>query len=112
MVEAQTAAARRQSRRHQLDVCADDITRDPRWGRIVEGAGEDLICAAMSRAQVRGFQGDCIGSSEHLFSRQHFRRLRRCRRRARYDAANISDAQLWNVYLPCLRRQLTLVSQA
>src|SRR5688572_20661892 len=39
-----------------------DIARDPRWGRIVEGAGEDpYLGAAMSRAQVRGFQGDRIG---------------------------------------------------
>jgi len=36
-----------------------DIARDPRWGRIVEGAGEDpFLGAAMARAQVKGFQGD------------------------------------------------------
>ena len=35
-----------------------DIARDPRWGRIVEGAGEDpFLGAAMARARVRGFQG-------------------------------------------------------
>jgi beta-glucosidase len=35
-----------------------DIARDPRWGRISEGAGEDpCLGAAMARAQVRGFQG-------------------------------------------------------
>ena len=35
-----------------------DIARDPRWGRISEGAGEDpYLGAAMARAQVRGFQG-------------------------------------------------------
>jgi beta-glucosidase len=35
-----------------------DIARDPRWGRIVEGAGEDpFLGSAMSAAQVRGFQG-------------------------------------------------------
>src|SRR5262249_11873400 len=36
-----------------------DIARDPRWGRIIESAGEDpFLGAAMARARVRGFQGD------------------------------------------------------
>lgn len=36
-----------------------DITRDPRWGRIVEGAGEDpFLGGAIAKAQVRGYQGD------------------------------------------------------
>ena len=36
-----------------------DIARDPRWGRIVDGAGEDpYLGSAMARAQVKGFQGD------------------------------------------------------
>ncbi|HEX5966650.1 MAG TPA: glycoside hydrolase family 3 N-terminal domain-containing protein, partial [Pyrinomonadaceae bacterium] len=36
-----------------------DIARDPRWGRITEGAGEDpFLGAAFARARVRGFQGD------------------------------------------------------
>ena len=35
-----------------------DIARDPRWGRIIEGAGEDpYLGAAVAAAQVRGFQG-------------------------------------------------------
>src|SRR6266550_7347771 len=39
-----------------------DIARDPRWGRIVEGAGEDpYLGAQMGAAQVRGFQGAAIG---------------------------------------------------
>ena len=39
-----------------------DIARDPRWGRIVEGAGEDpFLGAAVAAAQVRGFQGDAVG---------------------------------------------------
>ena len=35
-----------------------DIARDPRWGRIIEGAGEDVLGAAVAAAQVRGFQGE------------------------------------------------------
>jgi len=79
-----------------------DIARDPRWGRIVEGAGEDpYLGAAMSRAQVRGFQGDRIGSPEHLLACvKHFAGYGAAEGGRDYDAANISEAQLWNVYLP------------
>jgi len=79
-----------------------DIARDPRWGRIVEGAGEDpYLGAAMSRAQVRGFQGERIGSPEHLLACvKHFAGYGAAEGGRDYDAANISDAQLWNVYLP------------
>ena len=42
-----------------------DIARDARWGRMVEGAGEDpYLGAAMARAQVRGFQGPIAGAPE------------------------------------------------
>jgi beta-glucosidase len=79
-----------------------DIARDPRWGRIVEGAGEDpYLGAAISRAQVRGFQGDHIGSPEHLLACvKHFAGYGAAEGGRDYDAANISDAQLWNIYLP------------
>jgi beta-glucosidase len=44
-----------------------DIARDPRWGRIVEGAGEDpFLGSAMAAAQVRGFQGPAIGGAGSL----------------------------------------------
>ena len=40
-----------------------DIARDPRWGRIIEGAGEDpFLGAAVAVAQVRGFQGGTLGA--------------------------------------------------
>ncbi len=79
-----------------------DIARDPRWGRIVEGAGEDpYLGAAMSRAQVRGFQGDRIGSPDHLLACvKHFAGYGAAEGGRDYDAANISDPHLWNVYLP------------
>src|SRR6476620_10080213 len=44
-----------------------DIARDPRWGRIVEGAGEDpYLGAAIAAAQVRGFQGPAVGHPERV----------------------------------------------
>lgn len=79
-----------------------DIARDPRWGRIVEGAGEDpYLGAAMAGAQVRGFQGDRIGSPDRLLACvKHFAGYGAAEGGRDYDAVNISDAQLWNVYLP------------
>src|SRR3546814_2721215 len=52
-----------------------DIARDPRWGRIVEGAGEDpYLGSAMAAAQVRGFQGAYIGSPGRIMAGpKHFR---------------------------------------
>ncbi len=79
-----------------------DIARDPRWGRIVEGAGEDpFLGAAMARAQVRGFQGATIGDPERLLACvKHFAGYGAAEGGRDYDAANISDAQMQNVYLP------------
>ncbi len=46
-----------------------DICRDTRWGRIIEGAGEDpYLGAAMAAAQVEGFQGQQIGAPDHLMA--------------------------------------------
>ena len=62
-----------------------DIARDPRWGRIAEGAGEDVyLGSAIARARVRGFQGDdLVAPGHHPSYRQAFRRLRRSPSRAR-----------------------------
>jgi beta-glucosidase len=46
-----------------------DIARDPRWGRIVEGAGEDpYLGAAIARARVRGFQGTDLASADTILA--------------------------------------------
>ena len=79
-----------------------DITRDPRWGRIVEGAGEDpYLGAVMAQAHVRGLQGEGIGNADRLVAcAKHFAGYGAAEGGRDYDAANISDAQLWNVYFP------------
>jgi beta-glucosidase len=79
-----------------------DIARDPRWGRIMEGAGEDpYLGSRMAEAQVRGFQGDTLGASDHiLVSVKHFAGYGAADGGRDYDSSNISDEQLWNVYLP------------
>ena len=79
-----------------------DIARDPRWGRIVEGAGEDpYLGAVMAGAHVRGLQGERIGSPDRLLAcAKHFAGYGAAEGGRDYDAANISDAQLWNIYFP------------
>lgn len=77
-----------------------DIARDPRWGRIIEGAGEDpVLGAAMAAAQVRGFQGD-LGPDRVLAGPKHFAGYGAALGGRDYDDADISDNELWNLYLP------------
>ncbi|HEX5604649.1 MAG TPA: beta-glucosidase BglX [Pyrinomonadaceae bacterium] len=79
-----------------------DIARDPRWGRIVEGAGEDpFLGARIASAQVRGFQGQDPASPGRLLAcMKHFAGYGAAAGGRDYDAAYISDAELYNVYLP------------
>ena len=79
-----------------------DIARDPRWGRIVEGAGEDpYLGAAVAVAQVRGFQGGELGSPERIIAGpKHFAGYGAALGGRDYDEVNLSDADLWNVYFP------------
>ena len=79
-----------------------DIARDPRWGRIVEGAGEDpYLGAAVAVAQVRGFQGEDFGSPERIIAGpKHFAGYGAAVGGRDYDEVNLSDYELWNVYFP------------
>jgi beta-glucosidase len=84
-----------------------DIARDPRWGRIMEGAGEDpFLGSRMAEAQVygfqgKGFQGDDLTSPTHIMACvKHFAGYGAASGGRDYEESNISDEQLWNVYLP------------
>ena len=79
-----------------------DIARDPRWGRIIEGAGEDpYLGSAVAAAQVRGFQGDYLGAPEHVIAGpKHFAGYGAALGGRDYDEVNLSDSELWNVYFP------------
>ncbi len=79
-----------------------DIARDPRWGRIVEGAGEDpVLDAAMAVGQVRGFQGAYLGAPGHIIAGpKHFAGYGYALGGRDYDEVNLSDSELWNVVLP------------
>ena len=79
-----------------------DIARDPRWGRIIEGAGEDPhLGSAVAVAQVRGFQGPALGTSERVIAGpKHIAGYGAAIGGRDYDEVNLSDSELWNVYLP------------
>lgn len=79
-----------------------DIARDARWGRIVEGAGEDpFLGAAMAAAQVRGFQGPALGAPDKVAAcAKHFVGYGAADGGRDYDPTYLSEAQLRNVYFP------------
>ncbi len=106
IIERAQSAAAREARAvgiHWTFAPMIDIARDPRWGRIVEGAGEDpYLGAKVAAAQVRGFQGDL--DAEHVLAGpKHFLGYGAARGGRDYDDAEISDSELWNVYLPPFR---------
>ncbi|HEX6097056.1 MAG TPA: glycoside hydrolase family 3 N-terminal domain-containing protein [Thermoanaerobaculia bacterium] len=73
-----------------------DIARDPRWGRIAEGAGEDPhLGSAMAAAYVRGFQGEGL-----LACAKHFAAYGGAEGGRDYARADMSEATLREVYLP------------
>ncbi len=81
-----------------------DIARDPRWGRISEGAGEDpYLGSAMARAQVLGFQGAAENPHHFLATLKHFAGYGAAEGGRDYDAVYIPEEQMQNVYLPPFR---------
>jgi beta-glucosidase len=79
-----------------------DIARDARWGRIMEGAGEDpYLGSAMAAAQVRGFQGPYIGAPDHVIACvKHFAAYGAAEGGRDYDSVYVPEGLLRNVYLP------------
>ena len=79
-----------------------DIARDARWGRMVEGAGEDpFLGSRMAAARVQGFQGNTLGAPRHVLAcAKHFAGYGAAVGGRDYDAAYLSDTELQNVYLP------------
>lgn len=79
-----------------------DIARDARWGRIVEGAGEDpCLGAAMAAAQVRGFQGEYLGAPDRVIAcAKHFAGYGASDGGRDYDPVYLPEGQLRNVYFP------------
>jgi beta-glucosidase len=79
-----------------------DIARDARWGRIVEGAGEDpFLGSAMAAARVRGFQGaDLRDPLTLLATAKHFVAYGGAEAGRDYNTVDVSERTLREVYLP------------
>ena len=79
-----------------------DISRDPRWGRVMEGAGEDTYLGSLiAIARVQGLQGDQLGSTDAIMAcAKHFAAYGASIGGRDYNAVDLSDHQLWETYLP------------
>ena len=79
-----------------------DIARDPRWGRIVEGAGEDpYLGAQVAGARVAGFQGKSIAGSQTVVACvKHYVAYGAVEGGRDYNTVDISEQLLREVYLP------------
>ena len=78
-----------------------DIARDPRWGRIVEGSGEDTyLGSVMAEARVKGFQGDLNSNKNILACAKHFAAYGAAEGGRDYNSVDISERTLREIYLP------------
>ncbi|MGH7547880.1 MAG: glycoside hydrolase family 3 N-terminal domain-containing protein [Gemmatimonadales bacterium] len=82
-----------------------DIARDPRWGRIAEGAGEDpYLGSVMAAARVRGFQGADLRAPDAVMATvKHFAAYGGAEGGRDYNTVDVSERTLREVYLPPFR---------
>ncbi len=84
-----------------------DISRDPRWGRVIEGAGEDpVLGAAMAAARVRGYRSGGLATAV-----KHFIGYGAPEGGRDYAGAMIPDSELFDRYLPPFRAALDAGSE-
>ena len=77
-----------------------DIARDPRWGRITEGAGEDpYLGSLMARSYVRGYQGETLGAQSMAACAKHYVAYGAAEAGRDYNSVDMSERQLREVYL-------------
>lgn len=78
-----------------------DICRDPRWGRIAEGAGEDpWYGAQIAKAMVRGYQGDDLSASNTMMAcMKHFALYGASEGGRDYNTVDMSRVSMFNEYL-------------
>ncbi len=78
-----------------------DVSNDPRWGRVMEGAGEDPYYAGLvSAARVKGFQGNLKDNQHILACVKHFAAYGLVEAGREYNQVDVSRVLLWNKYLP------------
>jgi beta-glucosidase len=82
-----------------------DIARDPRWGRVMEGAGEDpYLGSLIAAARVKGFQGKGLGNTDAVMAcAKHFAAYGAAIGGRDYNSVDMSERTLWEVYLPPFR---------
>ncbi len=85
-----------------------DIGRDPRWGRVMEGAGEDTYLASLiAAARVRGFQGKGLGNTDAVMAcAKHFAAYGAAIGGRDYNSVDMSERTLFEVYLPPFKAAL------
>ncbi len=85
-----------------------DICRDPRWGRVMEGAGEDpYLASKIAYARVKGFQGDKVGDINSIMAcAKHFAAYGAAIGGRDYNSVDMSKRLLWEVYLPPFKAAL------
>lgn len=79
-----------------------DIARDPRWGRIIEGFGEDPILASrMAKAAVEAYQrGNLSNNFSILSTAKHYVAYGVVQAGRDYHTVDISNRTLWETYMP------------
>jgi beta-glucosidase len=79
-----------------------DVARDPRWGRIAEGAGEDpFLGSAMAAARVKGFQGKDVRAPQSILAcAKHFAGYGAAEAGRDYNTAEVSERTMREIYLP------------
>ena len=79
-----------------------DIARDPRWGRVAEGAGEDpVLGSAMAKAYVRGYQGKDVSAPDSILAcAKHFAAYGAAEAGRDYNTVDMSEKTLREIYLP------------
>lgn len=82
-----------------------DIARDPRWGRIIEGAGEDVFLGSLvAAARVRGFQGtDYSANNKILATAKHWVGYGAAQAGRDYNTTDLSERALRETYFPPFR---------
>jgi beta-glucosidase len=90
---------------HQTYAPMVDIGRDQRWGRVVEGAGEDVLLGRLfAAARTQGFQGDDLKHwSSLLACPKHFAAYGAAEAGLDYNSTDMSELELRSVYLPPFR---------
>lgn len=79
-----------------------DIARDPRWGRVMEGSGEDTYLGSrIAYARVKGFQGERLGDLSSIMAcAKHFAAYGAAVGGRDYNSVDMSNRMLWETYLP------------